>query len=110
MARLPVSVIEVEPRADYRLWLAFSDGTDGEVDLRRKLWGPVFEPLLNPSYFRRAYVDPDAGTVVWPNGADFAPETLHSLALASRRVTRRPAARQAMAAKSTARRRPRRPK
>lgn len=43
------------------------------------LEGPIFEPLLDPSYFSRVMVDPVGGTVVWPNEADFAPEALYDL-------------------------------
>lgn len=59
--------------------LAFSDGTRKRVDARPLLGGPVFEPLADPSYFARADLDPVCGTVVWPNGVDFAPELLHAL-------------------------------
>jgi hypothetical protein len=41
--------------------------------------GPVFEPLHDPAYFAKASLDPVAGTVVWPNEADFAPEALYEL-------------------------------
>ena len=63
--------------SDYILWLQFDDGTEGEVDLREQLWGPMFEPLLEPSYFRRFTVHPELQTVVWENGADFSPEFLY---------------------------------
>lgn len=63
----------------YCLRLAFSDGTRKSVDVRPLLRGPVFEPLLDPSYFARARLDPVCGTVTWPNGADFAPEALYEL-------------------------------
>jgi len=49
------------------------------VNLKPLLRGPVFEPLLRPSYFRKARASRDAGTVVWPNGADIAPETLYEM-------------------------------
>jgi hypothetical protein len=62
---------------DFRLLLRFSDGLEGEVDLRDELWGEVFEPLRDPAYFARFEVD---DTLVWPNGADFAPEFLHERA------------------------------
>ena len=42
-----------------------------------RFFGPVFEPLKDPSYFGRLAVNPDLDTIVWPNGADFAPEFLH---------------------------------
>jgi hypothetical protein len=69
-----------EPRGPYRLWLSFTDGTQAEVDIRPLLdGGPVFEPLKDPAYFARVTLDPVCGTVVWPNGADFAPEALRTL-------------------------------
>lgn len=39
----------------------------------------MFEPLLDPAYFARVAVDSELGTIVWPNEADFAPETLYEL-------------------------------
>jgi hypothetical protein len=48
------------------------------MDLEAMLWGSVFEPLLaDYQLFRRVAVDPDAGTIVWPNGADISPRTLY---------------------------------
>jgi hypothetical protein len=41
----------------------------------------MFEPLRDVSYFARVVVDPELGTVVWPNGADLAPDVLHQEAL-----------------------------
>ena len=64
---------------DFVLWLRFTDGVEGEVDLRGELTGPVFEPLRDVQTFRSFQVQPDLHTVTWPNGADFAPEFLHSL-------------------------------
>ncbi|MDA1118308.1 MAG: DUF2442 domain-containing protein [Proteobacteria bacterium] len=68
----------------YTVWLRFSDGAEGEVDLSTELHGQVFEPLRNIEYFRRFVVHPELGTLVWPNGADFAPEFLRqAVALAA---------------------------
>lgn len=64
---------------DYRLWLAFSDGAEGEVDLSGRLHGPMFEPLQDKTLFGQVKFDPEADTIVWPNGADLAPEYLRSL-------------------------------
>ena len=73
-------VVEVKPLANLRLWVRFLDGTSGTVDLSQELWGPMFEPLTNPDVFNQARVDPELETVVWPNGADLAPEFLYQVA------------------------------
>lgn len=70
-------VVEVRYVRDYIVWLRFQDGTAGEVDISPSFKGPVFEPLRNLEFFAQVRVDPEIGTIVWPNGADVAPETLH---------------------------------
>ncbi|MDM3870522.1 DUF2442 domain-containing protein [Porticoccus sp. W117] len=65
--------------SDYILWVAFDDGTDGKIDIKNELKGPVFEPLKDVAIFSKVAVDPELETVVWPNGADFAPEFLKEL-------------------------------
>ena len=64
----------------YRLRLTFSDGKIGDIDLASELWGEVFEPLKDIEVFKSFKVDQALGTVVWPNGADFAPEFLYQSA------------------------------
>ncbi len=71
-------VIEVRYVRDYIVWLRFQDGTSGEVDISPSFRGPVFEPLRDVEFFKQVRVDPEIGTVVWPNGADVAPETLYA--------------------------------
>ena len=61
---------------DFKLWVRFDDGTSGEVDLKNKLSGPMFEPLKEQTFFSKVSVDPELETVVWPNGVDLAPEFL----------------------------------
>jgi hypothetical protein len=73
-------ILKAEVSGPYLLRLAFNDGTRKTVDIRPLLSGPVFEPLRDPSYFARVELDSACGAVVWPNGADFAPEALHELA------------------------------
>lgn len=63
----------------HTLWLRFADGVEGEADLRSELEGEIFEPLRDEGYFRQVRFDPELRTVVWPNGADFAPEFLRSV-------------------------------
>jgi hypothetical protein len=61
------------------LRVRFNDNLEKTVDLKPLLEGPVFEPLQDADYFAQVEVDPVCKTVVWPNGADFAPEALHAL-------------------------------
>lgn len=70
-------VVEVRHVRDHVLWLKFEDGSQGEIDFRNELHGPVFEPLRAEEFFRQVTVSPDIGTIIWPNGADFAPEFLY---------------------------------
>ena len=76
MAEL-IAVTSVRHVRDHVLWLRFSDGAEGEVDLASELSGEVFAPLADVSYFARVAVDPEVQTIAWPNGADFAPEFLY---------------------------------
>ncbi len=72
-------VCEARVCGPHSLQLTFSDGTAKQVDVSPLLEGPIFEPLRDPAYFACATLDATCGTVVWPNGADFAPEALHDL-------------------------------
>jgi len=63
----------------HSLDLVFNDGNRKRVNIFPLLEGMIFEPLRDPAYFARAVVDPVIGTVVWPNEADFAPESLYEL-------------------------------
>jgi hypothetical protein len=65
--------------SNYKIWVAFDDGTSGEVDLEHSLKGPVFQPLKDVQVFSKVSVDPELETVVWPNGADLAPEFIKEL-------------------------------
>lgn len=80
----PYEITTVEHLGGYRLRLTFADGFAGDVDLSERFEqpkGPMFEPLQDVEYFAKATVDAELGTVVWPNGADLAPEVLHQQAL-----------------------------
>jgi hypothetical protein len=68
---------EARPLDGYAVHVRFEDGTTADVDLSYLLdYGGVFEPLRDPVYFARLRADAEAGTIVWPNDADIAPETL----------------------------------
>jgi hypothetical protein len=69
---------EVEVIEGHTVRLGFEDGTERTVDLDPYLHGPVFEEIRrDPAVFAAVRVDADAGTIVWPNGADLAPDTLY---------------------------------
>ncbi len=73
---------------DYKILAMFEDGKTGVIDLEHELWGEVFEPLRDVGLFRRFTFDPEADTIVWPTGADLAPEYLYenAVAVASRPI------------------------
>jgi len=75
-------VTSVRHIRDYILDLSFADGTTKQIDFGPNIVGRggVFLPLEEAGFFKRVRVDPEAGTIVWPNGVDFCPDVLYSLA------------------------------
>ena len=73
-------VKQVRHLGEYRLELSFTDGTTGELDFEERVVGRggVFQALEDVSFFRQVQVDPEAGTLVWPNAVDFCPDVLYS--------------------------------
>jgi hypothetical protein len=63
--------------APYVLRVHFDDGTDQLIDFKPVLAGELFGPLRDVTVFNQVRVDPEVHTLVWPNGADFDPATLH---------------------------------
>jgi hypothetical protein len=61
----------------YKIKVSFEDGAVGIIDLDGDLWGEVFEPLKDLNNFRAFKVDAELQTLVWPTGADLAPEYLY---------------------------------
>ena len=78
---LPV-VVGAAVVGDHVLRLLFSDGVVGDIDFSAKRWTGVLAPLNDSTYFAEVTVDPEAGTVVWPDGIDLAPEPLYEQAKA----------------------------
>lgn len=78
-----VWVTRAEARGGSSLWLEFSDGIVGKVDLSDRLRGETFEPLRDPDYFSKFVLDEQHDTPTWPNGADFAPEFLRERVIAA---------------------------
>ena len=64
---------------DYMIWLSFDDGSSGEVDLSTHLKGAMFQPLKDKAFFSQVKLDSELETIVWPNGADLAPEFLKDI-------------------------------
>ena len=64
----------------YRLELTFTNGEKAELDLADRIVGRggVFAALENIDFFREVKVDPEIGTLVWPNEVDFCPDVLYS--------------------------------
>jgi hypothetical protein len=63
----------------HRLRLQFNNGVIKDVDLTNHLRGEIFEPVREPDFFERVFINPATETIEWPNGADFAPEFLYDL-------------------------------
>jgi hypothetical protein len=72
-----IDVIGVRPLGGYTLEIEFSDGTVGrrDFDLVREKTGPMAEPLKDPAYFARVFIED--GALTWPNGYDWDPIALH---------------------------------
>lgn len=75
----------IEQLGGYRLLLTFNDGKRKQIDLEPHLVGEIFQPLRNPDYFRTVRLHPEFETIVWDNGADFAPEFLYEIGQAEER-------------------------
>jgi uncharacterized protein DUF2442 len=70
-------VVSFEIVSAYTLLLRFDDRTEQTIDFRPVLAGDLYGPLRDLALFGRAAIDPEVHTLVWPNGADFDPATLH---------------------------------
>jgi hypothetical protein len=70
-------VTSFELLAPYTLLVSFGDDTQQTIDFEDVLAGDLYRPLRDPALFNQVRIDPEVHTLVWPNGADFDPETLH---------------------------------
>jgi hypothetical protein len=75
-----VDMTAVEVVGDHTLRLTFADGTAGDVEFAAHERRGVLKPLRDPAFFADVRVDPESGTVAWPNGVDLAPEPLYEQA------------------------------
>ena len=73
-------IVKVVPQKDFKLKITFEDGTEGIVDVEKTVeFSGVFEPLKDKEFFRQVKVNPDTGTIEWPNGADLDPVVLYTM-------------------------------
>ena len=70
-------LIDAKHTINYKIWFKFDDGTEGEIDLEKQLYGKIFEPLKNITYFKSFKIHPELNVISWDNGADFAPEYIY---------------------------------
>ena len=66
-----------EIAAPYVLRVKFDDATEQIIDFKPILAGELFGPLKDQALFNQVSIDPEVHTLVWPNGADLDPATLH---------------------------------
>ena len=70
-------VVSFKPVSPFTLQVTFDDGTKQTIDFRPILAGEIYGPLQDEKFFNQVDIDPEVHTLVWPNGADFDPATLH---------------------------------
>jgi hypothetical protein len=75
MSYLP-QVVRAHYVRDFIVSTRFDDGTEKRIDVSQWFNGPVFEPLKDPKFFKKFFIE--AGTLAWPNGVDIAPEALYA--------------------------------
>ncbi|MGB3098823.1 MAG: DUF2442 domain-containing protein [Solirubrobacterales bacterium] len=77
MSSLTPDILKVDVRRHGVVALVFADGLNGEVEILSRMRGPVFERARTEQGFAEVAVDEESGTIVWPGGADLAPDTLY---------------------------------
>src|SRR5438105_3072811 len=70
-------VTSIQAIAPYTLLVTFDDSTQQEINFEPILFGEIYGPLRDSAVFNQVKIDPEIDTIVWPNGADFDPATLH---------------------------------
>jgi hypothetical protein len=73
-------IVSVRYITGYQLELKFADGIRASMDFRKKVVGRggVFKAMEDVEFFRQVRVDPEAGTLIWPNDVDLDPDVLYS--------------------------------
>jgi hypothetical protein len=71
-------IVEVKPLQDFKVWLKFSDGVEGTVDLSDVAGKGVFGAWNDPEIFNAVFINPENHTISWPGGIDLCPDTLYA--------------------------------
>ena len=74
-------IIEVKPLENYRIWLKFSDGIEGVVDLSELVGKGVFSVWKDVNFFNSVYINKESHTVEWKGNIDLCPDTLYAKVL-----------------------------
>lgn len=70
-------IVETKPVGSYTVWLRFSDGLCGSLDVSELVGKGVFAAWNDPAVFNKVAIDPETHTLCWPGGIDLAPEALY---------------------------------
>jgi len=69
---------EVKPLPSFRVWIKFSDGVEGVVDLSELIGKGVFSKWSDKEYFNSVYINSESHTITWPGGIDLCPDVLYA--------------------------------
>lgn len=73
-------IVAVQPLEGYKVYLRFEDEVEGVVDVSQLIeFSGIFAPLKELAYFTQVQVNPEIGTIVWPNEADLDPDVLYAI-------------------------------
>jgi hypothetical protein len=73
-------IVAVQPLEEYKLLLRFEDGVEGIVDVSQLVeFSGVFAPFKDLSFFNQVQLNPELGTIAWPNEADLDPDVLYAI-------------------------------
>ncbi len=77
-------IVDVKALTQYRVWIHFSDGIEGKVNLSNLVGKGVFALWNDPEQFGRVFIDPQSHTLTWPGGIDICPDTLYQDVIAAK--------------------------
>jgi hypothetical protein len=72
------TIVEVQPEPEYKVWLRFEDGVEGEADLSVLVGRGVLKAWEEPGAFFKVFIDPETDTIAWPGGIDLCPDSLYA--------------------------------